>query len=69
MLAAGLDAVVESAVNSVGVDLNSASAQLLERVAGVNRTIADNIVAYRDENGAFTSRKELLKVPRLGKSV
>lgn len=66
LLAQGLDAVVESAVNSVGVDLNSASAQLLGRVAGVSRTIADNIVAYRDENGAFTSRKELLKVPRLG---
>ena len=66
LLAQGLDAVVESAVNSVGVDLNSASAQLLGRVAGVSRTIADNIVAYRDEHGAFTSRKELLKVPRLG---
>ena len=66
LLAQGLDAVVESAVNSVGVDLNSASAQLLGRVAGVNNTIADNIVAYRDEHGAFTSRKELLKVPRLG---
>lgn len=66
LLAQGLDAEVESAVNSVGVDLNSASAQLLGRVAGVNNTIADNIVAYRDEHGAFTSRKELLKVPRLG---
>lgn len=66
LLAQGLDAVVESAVNSVGVDLNSASAQLLGRVAGVNNTIADNIVVYRDEHGAFTSRKELLKVPRLG---
>lgn len=66
LLAQGLDAVVESAVNSVGVDLNSASAQLLGRVAGVSSTVADNIVAYRDENGAFTSRKELLKVPRLG---
>ena len=66
LLAAGLDSVVEDAVNSVGVDLNSASAQLLQRVAGVTPTLADNIVAYRDENGAFTSRKELLKVPRLG---
>lgn len=66
LLAAGLDSVVEDAVNSVGVDLNSASAQLLRRVAGVTPTLADNIVAYRDENGAFSSRKELLKVPRLG---
>lgn len=66
MLSAGLDSVVEDAVNSVGVDVNSASAQLLQRVAGVTQTLADNIVAYRDENGAFTSRKELMKVPRLG---
>ena len=66
LLSAGLDSVVEDAVNSVGVDVNSASAQLLQRVAGVTQTLADNIVAYRDDNGAFTSRKELLKVPRLG---
>ncbi|MDO5029299.1 MAG: Tex family protein [Corynebacterium sp.] len=61
-----LDAVVEDAVNAVGVEVNTASAPLLGRVAGVSATVADNIVAYRDENGAFTSRKELLKVPRLG---
>ncbi|HIW96257.1 MAG TPA: RNA-binding transcriptional accessory protein [Candidatus Corynebacterium gallistercoris] len=66
LLAQGLDAVVEDAVNSVGVDVNSASAPLLRRVAGVTPTIADNIVTYRDENGAFKTRKELLKVPRLG---
>ena len=61
-----LDAVVEDAVNAVGVEVNTASAPLLGRVAGVSSTVADSIVAYRDENGAFTSRKELLKVPRLG---
>lgn len=61
-----LDAAVEDAVNAVGVEVNTASAPLLGRVAGVSSTVADNIVAYRDENGAFTSRKELLKVPRLG---
>ncbi|MCR5913557.1 S1 RNA-binding domain-containing protein [Corynebacterium sp. zg254] len=66
LLAQGLEAVVEDAVNSVGVDVNSASAPLLRRVAGVSSTVADNIVAYRDEHGAFASRKELLKVPRLG---
>lgn len=66
LLSAGLDSVVEDAVNSVGVDLNSASAQLLQRVAGVTATLAENIVAFRDDNGAFGSRKELLKVPRLG---
>ncbi|MEJ6019463.1 Tex family protein [Corynebacterium sp. H113] len=65
-LAHSLDAVVEDAVNAVGVEVNTASAPLLGRVAGVSSTIAENIVAYRDENGAFTSRKELLKVPRLG---
>ena len=65
-LARTLDAVVEDAVNSVGVDVNTASAPLLERVAGVNATIAKNIVAYRDEHGSFASRKELGKVPRLG---
>ena len=65
-LARTLDGVVEDAVNGVGVDLNTASAPLLERGAGVNSTIAANIVAYRDENGTFASRKELKKVPRLG---
>ena len=65
-LARTLDAVVEDAVNSVGVDVNTASAPLLERVAGVSATIAKNIVAYRDEHGSFASRKELGKVPRLG---
>lgn len=65
-LARTLDGVVEDAVNGVGVDLNTASVPLLERVAGVNSTIAANIVAYRDENGSFASRKELKKVPRLG---
>ncbi|MBK4140025.1 S1 RNA-binding domain-containing protein [Corynebacterium macginleyi] len=65
-LARTLDGVVESAVNGVGVDLNTASAPLLERVAGVNPTIAANIVAYRNDNGSFTTRKELKKVPRLG---
>ena len=65
-LARTLDGVVEDAVNGVGVDLNTASAPLLERVAGVNPTLADNIVAYRNENGKFTTRKELKKVPRLG---
>ena len=65
-LARTLDGVVEDAVNGVGVDLNTASAPLLERVAGVNPTLAVNIVAYRNENGKFTTRKELKKVPRLG---
>lgn len=65
-LARALDNVVEDAVNAVGVDLNSASAPLLTRVAGINGTIADNIVAYRDEHGAFASRTALKKVPRLG---
>ena len=58
--------VVEDCVNSVGVDLNTASPSLLSYVSGVNGTIAKNIVAYREEAGAFTSRKELLKVPKLG---
>ena len=65
-LAQTLDAVVEDAVNSVGVDVNTASAPLLERVAGLSGTVAKNIVAYRDQNGRFTTRKELGKVPRLG---
>ena len=62
----GLDATVEDCVNAVGVNLNSASVPLLARVAGLNRTVAENIVAYRNENGPFTSRTELLNVPRLG---
>lgn len=65
-LAQTLDAVVEDAVNSVGVDVNTASAPLLERVAGLSGTVAKNIVAYRDQNGRFNTRKELGKVPRLG---
>lgn len=64
-----LDNTVEDCVNAVGVHLNSASAALLARVAGFNRTIAENIVAYRDEHGAFTTREELLNVPRLGAKV
>lgn len=65
-LARTLDGVVEDAVNSVGVDVNTASVQLLSRVAGITASLAENIVAYRDENGKFVSRKELKKVPRLG---
>lgn len=65
-LARTLDAVVEDAVNAVGVDVNTASVPLLTRVAGVTPTLASNIVAYRDEHGAFATRKELGKVPRLG---
>jgi uncharacterized protein len=65
-LARSLDAVVEDCVNSVGVDVNTASAALLTRVSGLNKTLAANIVAYRDENGAFSSRAALKKVPRLG---
>lgn len=61
-----LSEVVESAVNYVGVDLNTASAQLLSYVAGLKSTVAENIVRYRDENGGFKRRKELSKVPRLG---
>lgn len=61
-----LKAVVESAVNHVGVDVNTASPSLLSYVAGVNATIAKNIVKYREENGKFTNRKQLQKVPRLG---
>ncbi|CAN7178422.1 Tex family protein [Rhizobium sp. LjRoot98] len=61
-----LEAVVEDAVNAVGVDLNTASAPLLARVSGLGKSSAEAIVAHRDASGAFTSRKELLKVPRLG---
>ncbi len=65
-LARQLDAVVEDCVNAVGVDLNTASVALLARVAGMTNTIAQNIVDYRDENGAFTNRQQLKKVARLG---
>lgn len=65
-LARTLDGVVEDAVNAVGVDVNTASVPLLERVAGITPTLASNIVAHRDEHGSFASRKELLDVPRLG---
>ncbi len=65
-LAGALDGVVEDAVNSVGVDLNTASPSLLARVSGINSTVAKNIVTFREENGAFTSRSQLKKVPKLG---
>ncbi|WP_199054250.1 Tex family protein [Aquitalea sp. ASV15] len=65
-LARALDAVVEDCVNAVGVDVNTASVPLLTRISGLNSTLAANIVAYRDQNGAFKNRKQLLKVPRLG---
>ena len=65
-LSDALDGVVESCVNEVGVDLNTASAPLLTRIAGINATVAGNIVAYREENGAYTSRAALKKVPKLG---
>ncbi len=65
-LDAALDGVIEDAVNSVGVDLNTASAPLLSRVSGINTTIAKNIVDYRDENGEFKERSQLKKVPKLG---
>ncbi|MDH0613264.1 MULTISPECIES: Tex family protein [unclassified Agrobacterium] len=65
-LSRSLDAVVEDAVNAVGVDLNTASSPLLARVSGLGSSIADAIVAHRDQTGPFASRKELLKVPRLG---
>lgn len=65
-LAKSLDAVVEDCVNAVGVDVNTASAPLLARISGLNTTLANNIVSYRDSHGAFTNRQTLLKVPRLG---
>ena len=65
-LDASLNAVVEDCVNAVGVDLNTASPSLLTRVAGLNGTIAKNIVAFREENGVFTTRRQLLKVVKLG---
>lgn len=61
-----LSGVVEDCVNSVGVDLNTASAPLLQYVSGINKTLAKNIVEYREENGIFNSRKDLLKVAKLG---
>jgi uncharacterized protein len=66
-LARMLDTVVEDAVNAVGVDVNMASAPLLSRVSGLGASLADAIVVYRDQNGAFNSRRDLLSVPRLGK--
>ena len=65
-LSAALDGVVEDCVNAVGVDVNTASAPLLARVAGIGGTVAKNIVAYREENGAFASRAQIKKVPKLG---
>ena len=65
-LSDALSGVVEDSVNKVGVDLNTASASLLEYVSGINRTIAKNIVDYRENNGRFVNRKQLLKVPKLG---
>ena len=67
-LSESLSGVVEDAVNEVGVDLNTATSSLLSYVAGINSSVAKNIVKYRDENGKFKERKELLKVPKLGKS-
>ncbi len=61
-----LDAVVEDCVNAVGVDVNTASVSLLTRVSGLNNTLANKIIEYRNQNGAFKNRKELLKIPRLG---
>ena len=66
LLARQLDAVVEDCVNAVGADLNTASAPLLSRISGLNETLAKNIVAFRDEHGAFKNRKQLKKVPRIG---
>ncbi len=65
-LSEALNGVVEDSVNKVGVDLNTASAPLLERISGINKQLAKNIVAYREANGRFVCRKDLLKVPKLG---
>lgn len=65
-LGEALEGVVESSVNRVGVDVNTASAPLLEYISGINKTIAKNIVDYREQNGRFTDRRQLLKVPKLG---
>ena len=67
MLSESLEGVVEDAVNTVGVDVNTATPSLLSYVSGINKTIAKNIVKYRDEHGSIKERKELLKVPKLGK--
>mgnify|MGYP000809128151 CR=1 FL=1 len=61
-----LSGVVEDSVNKVGVDLNTASAPLMEYISGISKAIAKNIVAFREENGRFTDRRQLLKVPKLG---
>ena len=68
-LGSALDGVVEDSVNRVGVDLNTASAPLLEHISGINKSLAKNIVAYREANGKFVTRKDLLKVPKLGAKV
>jgi uncharacterized protein len=65
-LARALDAKVEDCVNAVGVDVNTASAPLLARVAGLSSSVAENVVKFRDANGAFRTREQLKKVPRLG---
>ena len=65
-LSEALGGVVEDCVNRVGVDLNTASASLLEYISGISKVIAKNIVTYREENGSFTSRSQLLKVAKLG---
>ncbi len=65
-LAKGLDIVVEDCVNAVGVDVNTASISLLNQVSGLSKTVSENIVAFRDENGPFVNRRDLKKVPRLG---
>jgi len=65
-LGEALDGVVEDCVNRVGVDLNTASAPLMEHISGITKTIAGNIVAYREQNGRFQNRRELLRVPKLG---
>lgn len=67
-LSESLTGVVEDAVNKVGVDVNTATPSLLQYISGINKTIANNIVKYRDENGKIRERKELLKVPKLGKA-
>ena len=67
-LSESLTGVVEDAVNKVGVDVNTATPSLLQYISGINKTIANNIVKYRDENGKIKERKELLKVPKLGKA-
>ena len=67
-LSESLTGVVEDAVNKVGVDVNTATPSLLSYVSGINKTLASNIVKYRDENGKIKERKELLKVPKLGKA-